>query len=77
MKYLYIVDHFVPFPISEFGGTWTVIAEDDDECFDLIAKDDNDRYEKYYIELRERVVSAKKVPLADGIESQVVDCFLT
>lgn len=77
MKYLYIVDHFVPFPISEYGGMWTVIAQDDDECFDLISEDDDERYEKYYINLRERVASAKKIPLADGIESQVVDCFLT
>ena len=42
MKYLYIVDHFVPFPQSEYGGLWNVIAEDDNECFDLITEQDDD-----------------------------------
>ena len=36
-KFFYIVDHYVPFPSSEYGGIWNVIAENDDECFDLIA----------------------------------------
>ena len=26
MKFLYIVDHFVPFPQSEYGGIWNVVA---------------------------------------------------
>ena len=30
-KFFYIVDHYVPFPSSEYGGIWNVIAEDDDE----------------------------------------------
>ena len=36
MKYLYVVDHYVPFPQSEYGGIWLVRAESDEECFDLI-----------------------------------------
>jgi len=35
-KFLYIVDHYVPFPSSEYGGIWNVVAKTDDECFDLI-----------------------------------------
>ena len=35
-KFLFIVDHFIPFPQSEYGGIWNVIADDDEECFDLI-----------------------------------------
>ena len=30
-KIFYIVEHYVPFPQSEYGGLWNVIAEDDDE----------------------------------------------
>ena len=37
MKYLYIVDHAISFPCSEYGGLWNVIAENNDECFDLIS----------------------------------------
>ena len=30
-KFLYVVDHFVPFPTSEYGGIWNVVAEHDDD----------------------------------------------
>ena len=39
-KFFYIVNHFVPFPSSEYGGIWNVVAENDDECFDLIVERD-------------------------------------
>ena len=41
-KFLYTVDHFIPFPRSEYGGMWVVVAQNDDECFDLIAAEDDD-----------------------------------
>ena len=37
MKYLYIVSHAISFPSSEYGGLWNVIAESNEECFDLIS----------------------------------------
>ena len=36
MKYLYLVNYWVPFPISEYGGLITVIAENDGECHDIL-----------------------------------------
>ncbi len=36
MKSLYIVDYWVGFPTSEYGGTITAIAKDDNECHDLL-----------------------------------------
>ena len=36
MKYLYIVDYWVPFPSSEYGGVIDVISHSDEECFDLL-----------------------------------------
>ena len=77
-KYLYIVDHYVPFPTSEYGGLWNVIAENDDECFDLIsAEDDGDFYEKYYTNLRENILKAQTFALAEDVESGVVESFTT
>ena len=32
MKNLYLVDYWVPFPSSEYGGMVAVVAEDDHEC---------------------------------------------
>ena len=78
-KYLYIVDHYVPFPSSEYGGLWNVIAESDDECFDLIAaEDDGNYYEQYYSDLRENIMNARVYALAeDNISSCVVEQFTT
>ena len=45
---LYIVDHFIPFPQSEYGGVWNVIASDDEECFDLITDADDNQFPEYY-----------------------------
>lgn len=77
-KFLYIVDHYIPFPSSEYGGLWNVIAEDDDECFDLItAEDDGNFNEKFYNQLRENIINARLFELANDEESCVVEEFTT
>jgi len=77
-KFLYIVSHYIPYPNSEYGGLWNVIAEDDNECFDLISAEDNDNfYMQYYGTLRENVLSARTYALAEDVESAVVESFTT
>jgi len=77
-KFLYIVDHYVPFPNSEYGGIWNVIAIDDDECFDLIsAEDDGNFNEAHYNRLRENIMKARTFALAEDLESEVVEEFTT
>jgi hypothetical protein len=77
-KFLYIVDHYVPFPSSEYGGLWNVVSEDDDECFDLIvAEDSGNFYEQYYTDLRENIVNARVYALAEDVGSQVIEAFTT
>ena len=77
-KFLYIVQHYVPFPTSEYGGVWNVIAEDDDECFDLITAEDNGGfYEKYYSDLKENILNSQTFALAEDVESGVVESFTT
>ena len=77
-KFFYIVDHYVPFPSSEYGGIWNVIAEDDDECFDLITgTDDGDFNSKYYGNLRENILKSRTNALSENLESQVVEEFTT
>jgi len=77
MKYLFIVDHFVPFPTSEYGGLWNVIAEDDEECFDLITEEDGEFNSQYFSELRQNINKADKYSLLDELPSKVVTSFLT
>jgi hypothetical protein len=77
-KFLYIVQHYVPFPASEYGGLWNVIAQDDDECFDLISAEDNGNfYEKYYTDLRENILNSVTFALAEDVDSGVVESFTT
>ncbi len=76
-KKIYIVDHFVPFPSSEYGGVWNVIAKDDDECFDLIKDYDEGFNEEFYVNLRDRVVNSRNYPLSSNEESCVVESFTT
>ena len=77
MKSLYVVEHFVPFPSSEYGGLWNVIADSDEECYDLIADEDQEFNTQHYGKLRENIMKASKYSLVDELESKVVESFLT
>ena len=77
-KFFYIVDHYVPFPSSEYGGVWNVIAASDEECFDLITDaDDGDFNSQYYGNLRENILNSRTYALAEDLESKIVEEFIT
>lgn len=77
-KFFYIVDHYVPFPTSEYGGVWGVIAADDEECFDLITDaDDGDFNSQYYANLRENILHSRTYALAENLDSKIVEEFIT
>jgi hypothetical protein len=76
-KYLYIVDHFVPFPQSDLGGVWNVIANNDEECFDIITSDDDETYPQFYSTLRENISKSDKYTITDEVDSGIVTSFLT
>ena len=76
-KYFYIVEHFVPFPQSEYGGLWNVIAEHDDECFDLIANSDDGFNQQYYANLRENILKSRTYALAENLDSRIIEEFTT
>ena len=75
-KFLYTVDHFIPFPRSEYGGMWVVVAQNDDECFDLIAAEDDGLNDDYYNRLRENIITPTYA-LAEDLESCIVDLQFT
>ena len=76
-KFFYIVNHFVPFPTSEYGGIWNVIAESDEECFDLISERDENYNEQHYGQLRENIMKSMNYELAEDLESGIVEEFTT
>ena len=77
MKFMYVVDHFVPFPQSEYGGVWNVIANDDEQCFDVIVSEDDDFNIGCYGKLRENISKAEKFALVNDISPQVITQFVT
>lgn len=77
MKYLYIVDYWVPFPSSEYGGVVSVIAENDNECHDLLLGWRDEYENSHDSRIMERVVNSHKFSLVDEEESRIVDSFTT
>ncbi len=76
MKSLYIVDYWVPFPSSEYGGVVSLIAENDTEAFELLAEEEGFD-EKYQNLIMPNVVKAQKFALVDEYESGIIDAFTT
>lgn len=76
MKYLYIVDYWVPFPSSEYGGLINLIAESDTEAFAILSNE-NQFDQAYTDRIMERVVNAQKFSLVDEYESGIVEAFTT
>lgn len=76
MKYLYLVDYWVPFPSSEYGGIINVIAKNDQECYDLLAES-KDYDSRYVSKIMEQVSTAAKFALVDEEQSRIVDSFTT
>ena len=76
-KFMYVVDHFVPFPASEYGGIWNVVAQNDDECFDLIVERDEGFNEGHYNRLRENIMKAPTYALSENLDSEIVEEFTT
>lgn len=76
-QFLYVVDHFVPFPSSEYGGLWVVIAKNDNECFDLISESDEEENSNHYSTLKKNIINARVFELFDNEESRIVEQFIT
>tara|TARA_B100001093_G_scaffold221714_1_gene212642 strand:- start:656 stop:889 length:234 start_codon:yes stop_codon:yes gene_type:complete len=75
-KYLYIIDYWVPFPQSEYGGVISVIATDDSEAFELLANEEG--FNTDYVDLiMPNVIKAQKLQLAEDYESNIIDAFIT
>jgi flagellar assembly factor FliW len=76
MKYLYLIDFWVPFPSSEYGGLINLIAENDTEAFSILSQEKS--YDERYVNLiMPNVVNAQKFKLSDEYESGIIDSFTT
>jgi len=76
MKYLYIVDYWVPFPSSEYGGIVNLIATNDTEAFEILSVEESFD-ERYVDRIMANVVKAQKFALVDEYESGILEAFTT
>jgi len=77
---LYLVNYWVPFPSSEYGGLQAVVAKDDEECYKLIAEADVwefDRQKNAEELIRARVKKASRFQLVGGYLPEMVRSFTT
>jgi hypothetical protein len=77
MKYLYVVDYWVPFPTSEYGGVLNVIASNDVECHDLLLDWRDEFVSKYDRDIMVAVNEAQIFQLANDETSAVISSFTT
>lgn len=74
---IYIGDYWVPFPSSEYGGTWVVMAENEEQAIDIL---EGTSYDDEYDDLIPGAVSAAKVfPLDknETFEPKIIETFYT
>lgn len=81
--YLFMVDYWLPFPSSEYGGLQCVVAENEDEVINLLLEEVDDYYKEGY-ENYEQLIKANvsksvrlKLNSSIRIESGIVNEFLT
>ena len=78
MKFLYIIDYWIPIPTSEYGGVLCVISESDSEVAAVIRNEDSIPQKEGFENLMlKNINEAEKLPLSGDFESGIVSAFLT
>lgn len=73
MKYLYVIRDVIPFPQSEYGEIYLVIAEHDVDCVKIISE----RFEDYIPEIFYIVKNATRFELKNDEKTGIVHEFTT
>ena len=76
MKYVYIIDYWITFPSSEYGGIVICIGETDSEVFELLSNEDSFP-ESNNVAMMESIKNATKLALKDEYESGIIEAFTT
>ena len=78
LKFLYIIDYWIPIPISEYGGVLCVISESDSEVAAVIRNEESIPNKiEYENQMLNNIYSAEKLPLSGDFESGIISAFIT
>ena len=75
-SYLYVLDYWVPFPASEYGGLIVLIAESDQDAFEILSNEEQLESDYGHL-IMEQIVKSTKIKLAEEHESGIIDVFCT
>lgn len=78
--FLFVGKYWVPFPASEYGGTWVVMAENENQVVDLLKEISYD--DEYDDDILNAVTQAERFKLDidafdENTKPHVVDSFFT
>ena len=76
-KFIYVGEFWVPFPSSEYVGSWSVIASDKNEVATLLRNQVTEYYKQYDENMLESIEKAKYFELACEPKSMVINTFFT
>ena len=76
-KFIYVGEFWVPFPSSEYGGSWSVIASDKNEVATLLRNQVTEYYKQYDENMLESIEKAKYFELACEPKSMVINTLFT
>lgn len=74
---IFIGNYWVPFPSSEYGGNWTIIAKDEAEAIELLTANYGEFDSEYEYLIPDAVANAESFELAGDHVARVVDTFFT
>lgn len=81
--YAYLVEYWVPFPSSEYGGLQVVIASSNADCISILENEaspyDKGKYPDYKTLIETEVIKAKVLHLstANSYERGILEEFIT
>lgn len=79
--FLYVGKYWVPFPSSEYGGSWVVMAESEEQCISLLAEAYADEDWYYPNLIPDAVKNAQVFQLDENVATnqnpRIVDTFFT
>lgn len=76
---IFVGNYWVPFPSSEYGGSWCVVAKNEEEAIELLTENENVFYEHFNHLIPDAVAKADCFILNPDVEYKagIVNTFYT
>ena len=69
--FIFLVDFWLPFPSSEYGGLQCVIAQDEDEVIKILLDQESDYYKESYEDYEHLIVECVRKSLRYKLDSKI------